>query len=57
MLGNLNCIKVNRHFGEFNTVYVGIDLWRKLNIGIFNFKGKFMLINYLHTLDLNNVNF
>jgi len=26
MLGNLNCIKVNRHFGEFNTVNIGIDL-------------------------------
>lgn len=49
MLGNLNCIKVNRHFGEFNTVNIGIDLWRKLNIDISNFKGKSMLINYLHT--------
>lgn len=57
MLGNLNCIKVNRHFGEFNIVNVGIDLWRKLNINISNFKRKSMLINYLHTLDLNNVNF
>jgi len=48
-LSNLNCIKVTKHFGKFNTINVGIDLCRKL-------KTKRMLIYYLNTIDLNNLN-
>lgn len=33
-----------------------MDLCRKLNININRFKIKSMLINYLYTVDLNNVN-
>jgi len=49
---NLNCINVTKHFGKFNTINVGIDLCRKLNIHITNFKTKHMLINYFNTIDL-----
>ena len=53
-LSNLNCIKVNKKFGEFNTTNIGIDLCRKLNIDITRFKTKSTLIKYLYSLDLNN---
>jgi len=57
MLSNLNCIKVYKHFGKFNTLIVGIDLCRKLNIDITKiYKTKSMLIKYLYTLDPNNFN-
>jgi len=55
-LSNLNCIKVTKNFEKFNTINVGIDLCRKLNIDMTNFKTKRMLINYLNTIDLNNLN-
>jgi len=53
---NWNCITVNKNVVKFNNFNLEVDLCGKFNIDITKFKKKFILINYLYSLDLNNVN-